>query len=118
MKRKLMIVCAVVVSSVSLTSYAGIINILRMIENYSGAMLGIQRQVLAGQNAMVDMQRRILASQQDINGLMRQVNGHLSGNSGWGTYQFHDYQSYGDGARDWSSVIEMAARGQGTGALG
>ncbi|MHB1948757.1 MAG: type IV secretion system protein, partial [Gammaproteobacteria bacterium] len=60
----------------------------------------------------------LLESQRDVNRLMKQVNDHLTGHSGWGTYQFHDYQSYGEGARDWSSVLRMAENGQGSGALG
>jgi len=60
----------------------------------------------------------ILATQQHIDGLIQELNGHMTGSRGWGTYQFHDYQSYGDGASDWGSVINMANQGHGTGELG
>ena len=46
------------------------------------------------------------------------MNSHMIGNSGWGTYQFHDYQSYGLDARDWSRVLNMAEHGSGGGELG
>ena len=70
------------------------------------------------QKNMLNFQGGILNSQRDIESLMKQVNGNLSGNSGWGTYQFHDYQSYGSGARNWSDVMRLAEGGGGSGALG
>ena len=60
----------------------------------------------------------ILATQQHIDGLIQELNGHMTGSRGWGTYQFHDYQSYGVSASDWSSVINMANQGNGRGELG
>jgi hypothetical protein len=111
-------VCTLLISTFSLSSHASIINILRMIENYSGAALGIQHDILMGQNAIVDMQRDVLRSQQNIESIMKQMNNDLTSHSGWGSYQFHDYQSYGDNARDWSSVMRMAENGQGNGHLG
>lgn len=63
-------------------------------------------------------QRALLESQQDNNRLLKQMDQHLTSHSGWGSYQFHDYQSYGDSARDWSSVLQMANHGQGNGELG
>jgi len=78
----------------------------------------LQGGILDRQGQMLDVERGILSSQKDIESLMRDVNHSVTGNSGWGNYQFHDYQSYGDSARDWSSVIRMAETGQGDGALG
>ena len=66
----------------------------------------------------LSVQRDLLSAQQNINGLMQQVNDNMRGHSGWGTYQFQDHQSYGDGARDWNSVMVMAESGQGGGHLG
>lgn len=62
-------------------------------------------------------QSAILASQRDIDDLMKQVNGHLTGVSGQGTFQFHDYQSYGDDASNWSNVLNMVD-GANSGPLG
>jgi hypothetical protein len=59
-----------------------------------------------------------LQSQWDIEKLMRQVDGHMSGHFGWGNYQTHDYQSYGNSAIDWNSVMRLAAGGGGSGDLG
>lgn len=118
MKKCLLISVALVAYSISLSSHAGILNILRMIESYSSAMMGIQQNVLQAQYELVDMQREMLKSQHDINSLMNQVNHSLSGTSGWGSYQFHDHQSYGDGAKDWDSVMYMASTGNVSGALG
>src|SRR5579883_1277867 len=74
---------------------------------------GFQRGILDREGEMLGVQRDILTSQREIDSLMKEVNGHLLGNSGWGTYQFHDYQSYGESARDWSGVMNMAERGEG-----
>jgi hypothetical protein len=62
-------------------------------------------------------QGAMLSSQQDIQKLMKQVNGSLNGNSGWGSYNTHDYQSYGDSARSWSDVMKLTEGGS-SGALG
>lgn len=72
---------------------------------------GIQRDIYKRDTEM-------LATQQHIDGLMKELNGHMTGSRGWGTYQFHDHQSYGGGANDWSSVMHMAGQGNGTGELG
>jgi len=72
-------------------------------------------------NTQVDalyIQRDIANQQHEINRLMREFNVHLTSHSGWGTYQSHDYQSYGGGANDWTSVMQMADAGHGDGALG
>lgn len=78
----------------------------------------INTNILQGQMAELNIQQDILASQKGIEKLMQQVDGNLRGHSGWGTYQFHDYQSYGDGARDWAGVMHMAENGRGKGELG
>src|SRR5579862_2919002 len=72
---------------------------------------GLQRDIYKRDGEM-------LATQQHIDRLMQELNGHMTGNRGWGTYQFHDHQSYGDSAHDWSSVINMANQGNGTGEFG
>ncbi len=76
----------------------------------------LRMEVLQGN--IMNMQGQLLGVDRDIDSLMKDLNGHMTGNSGWGTYQFHDYQSYGDGARDWSGVLQMADQGQGSGELG
>jgi hypothetical protein len=78
----------------------------------------LQGGILDKQGQMLDVQRGILSSQKDIESLMRDVNRSVTGNSGWGTYQFHDYQSYGDSANDWANVMRMAENGRGEGELG
>lgn len=79
---------------------------------------GINTNILNNQSASLNIQRDILSSQKDIEKLMRQVDDSMHGHSGWGTYQFHDYQSYGVDASDWSRVMKMGDSGYGSGALG
>ncbi|MHB1222276.1 MAG: type IV secretion system protein, partial [Gammaproteobacteria bacterium] len=79
---------------------------------------GINTNILNNQNASLDIQRDILSSQKDIEMLMRQVDDSMHGHSGWGGYQFHDYQSYGIDASDWSRVMKMGDSGYGSGVLG
>lgn len=98
--------------------FGSILKIMRVIEGLQGNMLKVQRGILDGQHDMVSMQRDLLKSQQEMDHVMKQVNSHLTGNSGWGTYQFHDYQSYGDTARNWTHVMQMAESGHGGGPLG
>jgi len=64
------------------------------------------------------MQNDILRSQKDIQGLMKQVNDSLKGNNNYGKMDTHDYATYGNSAKDWSSVLEMSKNGYGDGALG
>lgn len=59
-----------------------------------------------------------LHSQLDIENLMKDLKGNTSGSSGWGTYQFHDYQSYGQGASNWADLSQTVKVGGGTGQLG
>ena len=60
----------------------------------------------------------IIETQKHIDSMIKDLNGHMIGSRGWGAYQFKDYQSYGEGANDWSSVINMANQGNGKGELG
>jgi hypothetical protein len=76
------------------------------------------KDLLRVQKNMLNFQSSILNSQLDIDSLMKQVNGSVTGHSGWGTYQTHDYQSYGNSARSWSSVMQLAQSGGGSGDLG
>ncbi len=71
---------------------------------------------IEGNIAGIDL--RSLQSQQDIAGLMRQVNAAMNGHSGWGTYQAHDYQSYGQGATSWTELSRTIQSGGSTGQLG
>lgn len=77
----------------------------------------INSNILNAQNSMLNMQQDILVSQKDIESLMKQVNASVTGKSGWGSYQFHDYQSYGDGANNWANVLRMIQSGGGSGSL-
>lgn len=86
-------------------------DIINVISKQAGITNGILNNELT-------IQKDILASQKDIDGLIKDMNSYFTGNSGWGTYQFHDYQSYGESARAWSSVLQMAESGQGAGELG
>ena len=83
--------------------------------NAINAQGGITNGFLSNMNTQ---QGQILASQQDIENLMKEVHGSMIGNFGWGTYNVHDYQSYGSGAENWSSVMSMTGSGSGSGALG
>lgn len=74
--------------------------------------------MLSVNNQMLGTDQEILRTQKDINSLMKQVNAHMTSHSGWGTYQFHDYQSYGGSSQNWSSVLQMAERGSGEGQFG
>jgi len=96
----------------SSSSYA---NWFQDIINVISKQAGITNGIL---NNELSLQQDMLRNQKEMQRLMDQVNGNLTSHSGYGTYQFHDYQSYGAGANDWNSVIKMAERGQGDGALG
>ncbi len=60
----------------------------------------------------------MLSTEQDMQKLLDHLNDHMTSHSGYGNYQFHDYQSYGGDAKDWSALMVMADRGQGSGELG
>jgi hypothetical protein len=110
MKKQWLLVCALL--SLSTASYA---NWYQDIINAITKQAGITNGILSNE---LTLQQDMLRSQKDIQGLMNQLNNHVTGHSGYGTYQFNDYQSYGNSAKDWSGVVSMAGRGQGDGALG
>lgn len=110
MKKQWVLLCTLLMLSTS--SYANwFADIIRAINKQAGITNGLL-------STMTSQESQILASQQNIEQLMKQVSGSVTGHSGYGTYQFQDYQSYGNGARDWSGVVNMAERGQGDGELG
>lgn len=76
----------------------------------------LRMEVLQG--SILNTQGQMLGVERDIESLMKDLNGNMTGSSGWGTYQFHDYQSYGGSATNWSQVLDMADQGQGAGELG
>ena len=82
------------------------------------SILGCVRDIDKIQANIQNAENGILKSQLDVEGLMKTMNNSMIGNSGWGTYQFHDYQSYGNDARSWENVMQLAESGNGTGALG
>ncbi len=82
------------------------------------SILNAVRHLEQIESGMQAGQLDILKSQLDVENLMKQVNASMIGNSGWGTYQFHDYQSYGAGANDWASVLQMIKAGGSSGAFG
>jgi hypothetical protein len=110
MSKKLILLAAIFSLSTSCHAnwYQDIIN---AIVKQSGITNGILTNELT-------LQQDMLRSQKELQKLMEQMNGHMTGHSGYGTYQFHDYQSYGLGANDWSGVVNMAKNGRGDGALG
>ena len=98
--------------AVSSASYANwFADIIRVIQQTSAITNGQLSNINASQSEMLN-------SQQNIEELMRQVNNNMQGHSGWGTYQYHDYQTYGAGSSNWSDVMSMAQSGGGSGALG
>jgi hypothetical protein len=110
MKRQLLLLGAIL--SVSTACYA---NWYQDIINAITKQAGITNGILSNE---LTLQQDMLRNQKDMQRLMDQMNGHITGHSGYGTYQFHDYQSYGGGAKDWSGVVNMADHGHGDGALG
>lgn len=115
MKKQWKITIVLVFMLVSSTTYANwFADIVNRIEKTNI----INAAILNGQLASLNIQSDILTSQREIEILMREVNRSVIGHSGWGNYQFHDYQSYGNGSHDWNSVMRMAENGQGNGQLG
>jgi len=78
----------------------------------------INSNILDSQMASLNVQQDIFSSQKNIEVLTKQVHDAMIGSFGWGAYNVHDYQSYGSGANDWSSVMQMANGSYGSGALG
>lgn len=115
MKKILLIICVSVSCAYTSTIYA---NWLEDIFNVAMRIQGIQTGMLNNQTQMMAVDREMLATQKNIDSLMKELNTHVTGHSGWGNYQSHDYQSYGAGARDWQRVLVMAGNGRGEGDLG
>lgn len=115
MKKTILLTAGILVIFVTSCVHA---NWLEDIFKSSLRIEGLQGQLLNYEGQILGVQRDILSSQKDIDRLMQQVNDHLTGHAGWGSYQSHDYQSYGGNASDWSNVIQMADFGSGAGALG
>lgn len=110
MKRKLILIAMLL--SMSTASHANWFrDIWEAIIKY-----GATTNILLGKE--LTLQEDMLHNQKDMQRLMGQMNGHVTGHSGYGNYQFHDYQSYGSGAKDWTSVVRMAEQGRGEGSLG
>ena len=85
-------------------------NVLESISYTVQDELGVERGISNTDN-------NILNSQRDVESLMKQVNGSLIGSYGWGGYQYHDYQSYGNSANKWSDVMNLISSGSGSGDL-
>lgn len=110
MKRRWLLL--VVIFSFSSACYA---NWYQDIINAITKQAGITNGILSNE---LTLQQDMARNTKEMQHLMEQLNRSTTGHSGYGSYQFHDYQSYGPGAKDWSSVINMAERGRGEGALG
>tara|TARA_R110000868_G_scaffold351481_1_gene612762 strand:- start:1380 stop:2084 length:705 start_codon:yes stop_codon:yes gene_type:complete len=110
MKRQLLLLAALL--SMSTACYA---NWYLDIINAITKQVGITNDIL---NSELTLQQDMLHNQKRMQRVIGQMNGHITGHSGYGTYRFHDHQSYGPEAKDWLSVINMANRGQGGGELG
>ena len=110
MNRKIILFISIVSFSTSCFAnwYQDIIN---AIIQQSGITNGILDNELS-------LQKDMLRNQKAMQKLMDQMNGNMTSHSGYGTYQFHDYQSYGADAKDWTSVVNMAEHGHGDGQLG
>lgn len=112
MKQKILLGVVLISMLISTATYA---NWLKDIFDAINKQGGITNYWLDSINSQ---QRALLASQQDIENLMDQVNKGLTSHSGWGTYQSHDYQSYGEGSNTWSDVMNMINEGHvGKGSL-
>lgn len=112
MKQKILFGVVLISMLISTATYA---NWLKDIFDAINKQGGITNHWLDSINSQ---QRALLASQQDIENLMDQVNKGLTSHSGWGTYQSHDYQSYGEGSNTWSDVMNMINEGHvGKGSL-
>lgn len=66
---------------------------------------------------ILDEEKENLGVQENIEDLMNQVHQSVTGHSGWGNYQLHDFQSYGSNANDWMSVMNLSKQGGGRGDL-
>ncbi len=88
--------------------------------SYASAIYGILDTLRRVEGVQIDVrniERDMMNNQRDIHSLMKQINAGVVGHSGWGTYQPHEHQTYGDSARDWARLMELAKTGNGSGAL-
>lgn len=109
MKKWVLAICLLVMTSSAYANwYQDIINAINKQGGLTNSLLG----------NVASQQGQMLLVNQDIDSLMRELNTHVVGHSGWGDYGFHDYQSYGDSAKDWSRLMNMAENGHGNGELG
>lgn len=101
-----------VMLSLSSTCYANwYLDIINVITKQMGITNGILSNELS-------LQQDMLSNQKEMQKLLDKIDGNMTGHSGYGSYQVHDYQSYGGAAKDWTGVIGMANHGHGEGALG
>ncbi len=63
-------------------------------------------------------QQQIAGIQNTIEGLTDQIQAAVSGQSGWGRWQFKDYQSWGENTDRWESILHMAGNGGNLSLLG
>ncbi|MFM2322700.1 MAG: hypothetical protein RLZZ225_853 [Pseudomonadota bacterium] len=63
-------------------------------------------------------QLQISSIQNTIQGLTRQIQDAVSGQSGWAHWQFTDYQSWGENTDRWRSVLTIAGNGGNNSQLG
>lgn len=63
-------------------------------------------------------QNQISNYQLDIDGLTKQIQNSLSGSSQWGDWGYTDYQSWGDDANKWQTVLNTAKNGGSSSSLG
>ncbi len=104
-------ICVLICSEANANWFADIVN---RIEKTNV----INTDILNSQNAELNVEQDILTSQKEVENLLRGVNESMIGHSGWGDYQSHDYQSYGNGSSNWNDVLIMAQVGRGDGDLG
>ena len=117
--RKIIILSLILFSPLSHANwFADIVNRIEQTNGINTGILKSQNQSLDVQKDIRDMQGEILNSQKDIQGLMKQVNDSLKGNNGYGKMDSHDYATYGNNAKSWTSVLDMSKNGYGDGELG
>lgn len=112
MKKYIMLFCLIPCLLLSNVTYANwYLDIINAINNQGGLENGWLNSISSQQGAL-------LTSQQNVEKTIQQMNGNIIGNYGWGTFNSHDYQSYGDSAIDWVKVLQLAENGGGSGDLG
>src|SRR3990167_2740258 len=88
MKIKYTIANIILFFSITTVSHASLLSsmvtILRMIAASQGVQLDMQGDILNTEKEMLGVQRDLLKGQNNIEGLMKQVNGNMTGHSGLG----------------------------------